>query len=36
MTKKGWIFVGIVLVLLAVGMWAPAGEFSWLFKMTYL
>ena len=33
-TKTGWVFVGLVLVLLAAAVWAPAGGFSWLFRHT--
>lgn len=34
MTKKGWVFVGVVLIMLAAATWAPAGGFSWLFRTT--
>lgn len=33
-SKGLWIFVGVVLVLIAAAVWAPAGGFSWLFRVT--
>lgn len=34
-TRKGkWVFVGIVFIMIAAAVWAPAGGFSWLFRTT--